>query len=133
MDIMKVWKKLKYYTLERPILFVLYILIGIGVIGYLLNKEKVALYQSYEGFAYKVSDSYVIELQQELTNEIQGNLYLYSTDMNKRMIVEQYDIADNKIIFFPNEFSLQENEKIRFRVAVGSERMLEKIFVKGGK
>lgn len=130
---MSLIEKLKYFTLEKPVLYIAYIILGLGCIGYFLYEKTVPVYQSYTGTVLISSDSCVIELDQGEVVNVNGNIYIYSLDLSERMIVEQYEQDGNRIIFSAKYFEFEDNENIKFRIEVGCEKLFEKILINGGR
>ena len=130
---MSLIEKLKYFTLEKPVLYIAYIILGLGCIGYFLYENTVPIYQSYAGTILISSDSCVIELEQDKVANVNGNIYIYSLDLSKRVILEQYEQDGNRIIFSASNSEFVDNENIKFRIDVGREKLIEKILINGGR
>lgn len=130
---MSLIEKLKYYTLEKPVLYIAYIILGLGSIGYFLYTKTVPVYQSYTSTVLINSDNYVIELEQGEVENVNGSIYIYSLDLSKRMIVEQYEQDGDRIIFPATSFKFENNENIKFRIEIGHEKLIEKILINGGR
>lgn len=126
----KVFGAIKYYILEKPILYIAYVAIGFLFIGYLLCSSYIPVYNTYIGHIQLDGNKYLVTLDNNIDN-VQGKIYIYSLDFSNRLIIEDYEATENQIIF-SEEDVFEDNESIKCRVETKQEKLIERIIVNGG-
>lgn len=124
----KILDILIYYTLEKPIIHVLYMAIGVIIIVCMLSQTEVPIYITVNGILSQNSREYVINIEKN-TNSIEkvNNLYLYTNDMNYVWNVKNYIIDEEKIIIKDKNLKLRKNEKVRIRFEIGTQSLRDKL------
>lgn len=118
------------YIVKRPIIFLVYIFVGIAVLFITAMQIKTPIFKTYSGMCIlEQEDKIIVNLEKSFQTD--GTIYIY-TDREKNIWdVNDYEIKDNQLVIHNSPSQLL-GKKIYLDVESGKITLLEMIVLGGG-